>query len=256
MNLSVLMPVYNESATLHEILRRLRDVPLDKEIIIVDNVSSDGTREMLQEMLERGEAIPADNEDSFEYSEESPNLVRIAFQEVNRGKGDSVRRALKLARGEWVIVQDADLEYDPRDFEKLIHAAQKFESKRPGERVAVFGTRLLKGSEARQNQQRGAFFYGRIGLSVLFRVLYATPLSDVATCYKLMRREVAQNLNLQSSGFDLDFEIAARLRRQRIRILEVPVFYEPRTKGEGKKIRAIQDGARAAWTLLRFRLTK
>jgi dolichol-phosphate mannosyltransferase len=252
MNLSVLMPVYNERATLHEILRRLRDVPIDKEIIIVDNVSTDGTREALQAMIERGEAIRAEDE----YSHETSNLIRIAFQDENRGKGSSVRRALQLARGEWIIVQDADLEYDPRDFEKLLNAAHNFEAKRPGERVAVFGTRLLKGSKARQNQQRGAFFYGRIGLSVLFRLLYATPLSDVATCYKLMRREVAQSLNLQSSGFDLDFEIAARLRRSGVRIVETPVFYEPRSKGEGKKIRAIEDGARAAWTLLRFRFEK
>jgi glycosyltransferase involved in cell wall biosynthesis len=246
------MPVYNERATLQEILRRLREVPLAKEIIIVDNCSTDGTREELQQMLERGEAISAHDD----CSNETQNVIRIAFQEVNRGKGSSVRRALKLARGEWVIVQDADLEYDPNDFEKLLQTAQNFETKRPGQRVAVFGTRLLKGSAARQNQQRGAFFYGRIGLSVLFRILYATPLSDVATCYKLMRREVAQSLNLQGSGFDLDFEIAARLRRNGVRILEVPVFYEPRSKGEGKKIRAIQDGARAAWTLLRFRFAR
>ena len=241
MKLSVLMPVWNEAATLEEILRRVADVAIDKEIIIVDNVSTDGTREMLEAMLERGDAGLPD----------SSARVRVAFQAENRGKGASVRRALELARGEWVIVQDADLEYDPRDYEKLMNAAGKRRLD------VVFGTRL-KG-DTRAGQPRTSFFYGRVGLSVFFRLLYGSPLSDVATCYKLLKRRFAQTLDLQSSGFDLDFEIAAKVaraaRKREIRVGEVPISYAPRTELEGKKIRAVHDGVRAARALLKFRWT-
>ena len=239
MKLSVLMPVWNEAATLEEITRRVAAVDIDKEIIIVDNLSSDGTREILEAMITRGEAGLPD----------SQARVRVAFQAENRGKGASVRRALELARGDWVIVQDADLEYDPRDYVKLMEAAHKRRLD------AVFGTRL-KG-ETRAGQPRTSFFYGRVGLSVFFRLLYGSPLSDVATCYKLLKRPFAQRLDLQSSGFDLDFEIAAKVaraaRKRAIRVGEVPISYEPRTELEGKKIRAVHDGLRAARALLKFR---
>ena len=246
MKLSVLMPVWNESATLEEILRRVQAVDLDKEIIIVDNVSTDGTREILQAMLARGDAGLPD----------SSARVRIAFQDENLGKGASVRRALELARGDWVIVQDADLEYDPRDYRRLMNAAQKCKLD------VVFGTRLR--GRTRAGQPRTSFFYGRVGLSVFFRLLYGSPLSDVATCYKLLQRPFAQTLNLQSDGFDLDFEIAAKVaraargrgtRRRKIRVGEIPISYAPRTELEGKKIRAVHDGWRAARALLKFRFS-
>lgn len=239
MKLSVLMPVYNEAATLPEILRRVQNVPLDLEIIIVDNVSNDGTRELLEAMLQRGEAG----------IETSNQRVRVAFQVENHGKGASVRRALELARGEWVIVQDADLEYDPRDFLKLFALIERRKLD------VAFGTRLSRGA-TRESQPRTAFYYGRVGLSLFFRLLYGVPLSDVATCYKLMRTPFARGLKLRSGGFDLDFEIAAKValaRRRGIRVGETPIFYQPRTELEGKKIRAGRDGLRAAWSLLRFR---
>ncbi len=239
MKLSVLMPVWNESATLEEITRRVQAVEIDHEIIIVDNVSSDGTREILEAMLDSGSAGAPD----------SDQRVRIAFQSENLGKGASVRRALGLARGDWVIVQDADLEYDPRDYLKLMNAAEKRNLD------VVFGTRL-KG-DTRAGQPRTSFFYGRVGLSVFFRLLYGSPLSDVATCYKLLKRPFAQSLELQSDGFDLDFEIAAKVaraaRKRSIRVGEVPISYAPRTELEGKKIRAVHDGLRAARALLKFR---
>ena len=241
------MPVYNEAATLEEILRRVHAVPLDKEIIIVDNISTDGTREILEGFIARGEAVWAD--DAASGSDAAAGVVmRIAFQKMNRGKGSSVRRALELARGEWVIVQDADLEYDPMDYLKLLALTVK----KPKCQV-VFGTRLVRGSATRQAQPRTAFYYGRVGLSVCFRVLYGSPLSDVATCYKLMRRSLAQSLNLKANGFDLDFEIAARLARRGVRIHELPISYVPRTVLEGKKIHALRDGLRAAWTLWKYR---
>lgn len=240
MKLSVLMPVYNERATLGEILRRVRAVPLDLEIIVVDNCSDDGTRDDLEAMLQAGEAE----------LEDGLGRLRVAFQAENRGKGSSVRRALQLARGDWVIVQDADLEYDPQDFLKLLEAAEKPRRRAPD---AIFGTRLMHGSASRQNQPRTPFFYGRLGLSLVFRLLYGRALSDVATCYKLMRLETARELQLRGSGFDLDFEMAARLARTGARWVEVPVSYQPRTELEGKKIRAGRDGVRAIWTLLKYR---
>jgi dolichol-phosphate mannosyltransferase len=250
MKLSVLMPVFNERATLSEILRQVRAVPIDKEIIVVDNCSTDGTREDLRVMLDRGEAD----------AEHGQGRLRVVFQTRNFGKGASVRRALSLARGEYVIVQDADLEYDPRDYVKLLAVAEKVcgiaarnsQGNSRG-RDAVFGTRLMPGTAARRGQPHTAFYYGRIGLSLLFRLLYGSSLSDVATCYKLMRREVAQSLRLCSVGFDLDFEIPAKLRRRGVRIAEVPISYQPRTELEGKKIRAVRDGLRAAWTLVKYR---
>jgi glycosyltransferase involved in cell wall biosynthesis len=255
MKLSVLMPVYNECATLREILKRVQEVPIEKEIVLVDNCSTDGTRELLREMLARGEALPAATAEAESEPHSSETVLRVILQERNKGKGSSVRRALAAARGEWIIVQDADLEYDPQDYLKLLSAAHKWEVApgRRGHAVAVFGTRLSRGSLARRNQLQDAFLMGRIGLSVAFQVLYATSLSDVATCYKLMRRRVAQSLDLRADGFDLDFEIAARLRRRGVRIVEVPISYQPRGKDEGKKIRALQDGSRALWTLLKYR---
>ena len=248
-----MIPVYNEQSTLREILRRVREVPIEKEIIIVDNCSTDGTRELLQTLLESGEAGDADGKEAF----------RIVLQPQNSGKGSSVRRALELARGEYVIVQDADLEYDPQDFLRLLNTAEGKTAQKPGHVNSgcdvVFGTRLSRGSATRRDQPRTSFYYGRVGLSILLRVLYAVPISDVATCYKLLRREVAQNLKLRSSGFDLDFEIGAKVaklkRSRKIRFAEVPVSYSPRTELEGKKIRAVHDGLRAAWALLRYRFT-
>jgi len=246
MKLSVLIPVWNEGATLLEILEQVRAVPVEKEIILVDDGSTDGTRDILQSLIESGQAQDEDG------NVENNDLdLRIVLQE-HGGKGVAVRRALSLARGDWIVVQDADLEYDPNDFVRLLAFAQK----KRGRCVAVFGTRLLKGSPSRANQaqhSRTAFYYGRIGLSVWFRVLYGAPVSDVATCYKMVRRDVLQSFDLRGRGFELDFEIAAKLARSGHRIWEVPVWYQPRSVLEGKKIKVVRDGLRAAWTLLKLR---
>ena len=249
--LSVLMPVFNERDTLLEILRRVQAVAIEKEIIIVDNCSTDGTRQLLQQMLDDGTAGDV----------KAGSSLRVVLQDENKGKGASVRRALELARGQFVIVQDADLEYDPADYLKLLAVAEGTGKKNGrGKKRAhdvVFGTRLLRGTATRAQQPRTSFYYGRVGLSILLRILYAVPISDVATCYKLLKRDVAQKLNLQSSGFDLDFEIAAKVaklkKQRRLRYAEVPVSYRPRTELEGKKIRAWRDGWRAARALLKFR---
>jgi dolichol-phosphate mannosyltransferase len=237
--LSVLLPVYNEAATLPAVLEQVRAVPLDLEIIVVDNCSDDGTRDLLQAMLDSGEA----------HLEDGEGRLRVAFQEQNKGKGASVRRALGLARGEWVIVQDADLEYDPQDFVRLLDRAERRD--RP---QAVFGTRLRRGTQSRETQPHTAFYWGRLGLTFVFRLLYGRALSDVATCYKLMRRSLALDLKLQGSGFELDFEIAAKLARRGARWAEIPIFYAPRTEREGKKIRAGRDGLGALWAFVKYRV--
>lgn len=241
--LSVLVPVYNERATLEPLLRRVQELPLDLEIIVVDNVSTDGTRQWLEELLASGEAG----------SEDSQNLLRVVLQSENLGKGASVRRGLALARGQWVVVQDADLEYDPRDLVRLLDLAQ---SKRLD---AAFGTRLSPHSKSLRDQPRTAFFYGRVGLTLFYRVLYGAPLGDVATCYKLMRRPFALGLKLRCDGFDLDFEIAAKValaHKRGARVGQRPISYVPRTELEGKKIRAVHDGLRAMWALVRFRFMR
>ncbi len=221
----------------------MRAVPVEKEIILVDDDSDDGTRETLQKLIYDGHA-------QCERSQ-CENDLRIVFQQ-HGGKGVAVRRALSLARGDWIVVQDADLEYDPNDFLKLLAFAEK----KRGRCIAVFGTWLLKGSPSRANQaknSRTAFYYGRIGMSVWFRILYGVPVSDVATCYKMVRREILQSFNLRGRGFELDFEIAAKLARRGYKIWEIPVFYQPRSVLEGKKIKVVRDGLRAAWTLLKLR---
>jgi glycosyltransferase involved in cell wall biosynthesis len=243
MHLSVLMPVYNECATLEEILRRVQAVPLEKEIIVVDNCSTDGSRELMTQWIASGKAGKSGSQAS----------IKIIFQDQNRGKGSSVRRALDEASGEWVIIQDADLEYDPQDFLKLLNTANEQHLD------AVFGTRLLPGTDARKGMPKSTFYFGRLGLAWLFKVLFHTTISDVATCYKLMKRSVAQRLNLESNGFDLDFEIAAKLAKKSDRanwkLGEVPISYEPRTELEGKKIHAVRDGWRAVRALLKYRIS-
>jgi len=219
MKLSVIMPVYNERSTVLEVLDRVRAVPVEKEVIIVDNLSTDGTRELLEQL-------------------ELPQ-VRVVFQAANMRKGNSVKRGIAAAAGEFLVIQDADLEYDPQDHVALLAAAEADDV------VAAFGSRPL-GAEARGTRLPSTVFgIGRSWITSYFRLLYGSRLTDIATCYKLMRTEVARSLDLQRDGFDLDFEIACKLTRlARLtgkRLAEVPIFYAPRTVAQGKKIRW-QDG--------------
>ncbi|MER3499951.1 MAG: glycosyl transferase [Candidatus Fervidibacterota bacterium] len=222
--LSIIVPVYNERATVLTVLEQVRRLPVSKEIIVVENCSTDGTRELLANY-------------------EAPE-VRIVLQAKNLGKGTSVKLGIAMAKGEWVIIQDADLEYDPNDILRLLDFAERTNS------VAVFGSRLLTGNP----QGMWAFYMGRVVLNLIFRLLFAATTTDVATCYKLVRAEIAKQLRLFCSGFDLDFELASALRRLGYPIAEVPISYRPRTVAEGKKIRPM-DGLRAIATMLRVRLT-
>jgi glycosyltransferase involved in cell wall biosynthesis len=208
----------------------VRAVPIDKEIIIVDNCSTDGTRELLGKLDWPG--------------------VRVIFQAANMQKGNSVKKGIAAAEGEFLVVQDADLEYDPQDHVLMLAEAEKDDV------VAVLGSRPL-GAEARGEKLPSTMFsVGRNWITGYFRLLYRSRLTDIATCYKMMRTEVARSLDLRRDGFDLDFEIACKLTRLAgltgKRIAEVPIYYAPRSVAEGKKIRW-RDGLSAVAAITQFR---
>jgi dolichol-phosphate mannosyltransferase len=226
MKLSVIVPVYNERETVLEVIRRVREVDLDKQIIVVDDCSTDGTRELL-EGLHQSDAD-------------------VVLHPRNLGKGRSVRTGIERARGEWTVVQDADLEYDPQDLLKLLAASDREQTD------AVFGSRFLT-----PGGPRGPWLhsFGRNRINDLFRLLYGGGLTDVATCYKMVRTEVLQSLGLRCASFDMDFEIAAKLRKRGHGIIETPIRYFPRTIAQGKKLRWY-DGFSVAWCLIKFRFVE
>lgn len=224
MRLSVVVPVYNECKTVERVLRRVAEVGVDTEIIVVDDGSSDGTREILA----------AKSEGEF-------NLI---LHEKNCGKGAALRTGFAAATGDFVIVQDADLEYDPADYEKLLDLAQKRGA------VAVYGSRLL----VRQPSMSLRHFVGNSLLTGLTNLLYGSQLTDMETCYKLVKRETLQQLKIVSNGFDVEPEVTAKLLKQGVEILELPISYSGRSFAEGKKISWL-DFLFAVWTLFRFRLS-
>ena len=228
--LSIIMPVYNERPTVLEILRRVRGVPINKEVIVVDNCSTDGTREVLQ---------------GLDFSD-----VKVVLQPRNMMKGNSVKRGIALAQGEHVVVQDGDLEYDPNDLVPMLEKAQEKGV------LGVFGSRILGARQRGEALPRSAHRLGGSFVNRVFQVLYRSPLTDVASCYKMAPREALQSLSLRCDGFDLDYEMAAKLqllaRKRGLRIVEVPISYSPRTVAEGKKIRW-RDGVKALATLWRCR---
>ena len=229
MKLSVIVPVYNERETVRAVIDQVQAVPVEKEIIVVDNCSTDGTREVL-------EGVSDEN-------------VRVVLQPENLFKGTSVRKGIELASGEYTIVQDADQEYEPQDYLPLLEVAERDGA------VAVFGSRVL-GQRRDGVAGRGFLDWGNRGLNGLFRALYGTKLTDIATCYKLIRTDVLKQLPLRCSSFDLDFEIAAKIAkrtRRGERVEEVAISYRPRTAAQGKKLRWLQDGLAAVWTLIRCR---
>ena len=224
MKLSVIIPVYNEIATIAEVLRQVEALQVDKEIIIIDNCSTDGTREFLQ-------GLP-------------PERAHVILQPANYNKGTSVRTGLKLAQGEYTVIQDADLEYDPQDILRLLEAVQREQTD------AAFGARFT--GVAGEGHGPGLHSFGRSRLNDVFRWLYRRNLRDVATCYKLVRTALLQRLTLRSSGFDLDYELAAKLVKAGARIIEVPISYRPRTAAEGKKL-SWRDGWPVLCSLLKYR---
>jgi dolichol-phosphate mannosyltransferase len=223
---SVIVPVYNEIAHVDDLLRAIHASPVKKEIIIVDDGSTDGTREKLK-------AMPlADIND-----------VTVVFHEKNCGKGAAIRTALQYARGEYVLIQDSDLEYDPQDYPALLRPLAQRQAN------VVYGVRP-------DRPERGLrFFLGAKLLTHLTNLLYGAGIHDEATCYKVFRRSLIAQIPLECRRFEFCPEVTAKLCRMGEKIAEVPIAYAPRSVGEGKKIRHA-DGWLAIWTLLRHRLTR
>ncbi len=222
MKLSVVIPVYNERCTIEEIVRRVRAVDLNKEIIIVDDYSTDGTRDVLREL--------------------SAEHVMVEYHARNRGKGAAVRTGLAKVTGDIVLIQDADLEYDPDDYHKLIQPILR------GKAQVVYGSRFL-------GEHKAMFFWHMVGnklLTFVTNVLYDTTLTDMETCYKVFTIDVVRRLTLTENRFEIEPEITAKVLRMGIRIYEVPISYAGRETFEGKKI-TWRDGFPALWTLVKYR---
>jgi len=224
--LSVVVPVYNERNTLVEVLRRMRAVELpdgvEREIIVVDDGSDDGTRDVLKQL--------------------GDSTVRVVLHDVNRGKGAALRTGFAHATGEYVLVQDADLEYDPEDWPKLLNPVLR------GKARVVYGSRF---SGERRNMLL-LHWIGNRFLSMTTNVLYNTTLSDMETCYKLIDRDLIEQMKLRSDRFDIEPEITAKVLKRGIRIYEVPISYLGREFDEGKKI-TWRDGFSALFALVKYR---
>lgn len=235
MKLSVLVPVYNEEQTLEEVVRRVCAVPLTKEIILVDDGSKDRSREILTRLQEESQR-----------RRDPANEIRVFFQPQNQGKGAAIRTALGHATGDVVLVQDADLEYDPKDYAQLLAPI------REGQADVVYGTRFAGGGA-----HRVLFFWHSMGnrfLTLLSNMLTNLNLSDMEVGYKVFRAEVLKGIDLQSNRFGFEPEITMKLAKRRCRFYEVPISYYGRTYEEGKKI-TWKDGVSALYTMIRYRFT-
>jgi len=240
--LSVVIPVYNEKTFIQEILRRVQETPYDKEIVVVDDCSTDGTREWLKQLAgyrELGKSQISILNDSAQLAISN---IRIFFQEKNGGKGAALRRGFQEATGQIVVVQDADLEYNPKDYPKLLEPILD------GQADVVFGSRFLGGP------QRVHFFWHFVAnsfLTLLSNMLTNLKLSDMETGYKAFRIEVLRGMKLKSNRFGFEPEVTARVAKGKWRVYEVPISYYGRTYAEGKKI-TWRDGMLALWFVIRF----
>ncbi len=226
-SLTVIVPVFNERTTVAEVIRRMRavEVPLEVQIIVVDDGSSDGSDKVLDALQD--------------------STVRLIRHERNQGKGAAVRTGLHEARGDLVLIQDADLEYDPNDWSKLLEPILR------GKARVVFGSRFT----GERKNMLPLHWIGNRFLSLVTNVLYQSTLSDMETCYKLFDAQVLEGLTIVSNRFDFEPEITAKVLRRGHRIYEVPISYAGREPDEGKKI-TWRDGFGAIRALVRFRFTK
>ncbi|OGQ14273.1 MAG: glycosyl transferase [Deltaproteobacteria bacterium RIFCSPHIGHO2_02_FULL_40_11] len=226
MKLSVIIPVYNEVRTIAHILAKVQATPHDKEILIIDDFSTDGTREFLQKNTDEN--------------------VHVFYQKTNQGKGAALKLGFEKAQGDIIIIQDADLEYDPDDYKELISPIVK------GLADVVYGSRFLGG-----RPQRSHFILNKLGnrfLTLLSNFMFNHTLSDMNTCYKAFQRELLPKLNLKCDGFAFDAEFTAKVCKLNLRIYEVPIVYHGRNVEEGKKLR-LSHGFGHLWALIKYRFT-
>ncbi len=224
MNVTVVIPAYNEIKTIQEIVRRVESTGLVSEILVVDDGSTDGTREVLNQLNGNG-------------------VVRAIFHEKNAGKGAAVRTGIQHATGDVIIIQDADLEYNPDEYPNLLRPIQK------GIADVVYGSRFLGGA------RRPILFWNMLAnrlLTLVTNVLYNNILSDMETGYKVFKRELVKDIPLHARRFEFEPEFTAKILKRKIRIFEVPIEFNPRDYSEGKKIKA-WDAFIALWTLLKYR---
>ena len=244
LRLSVVIPVYNERAFIEELLLRVQDSMLADEIIVVDDGSTDGTRQLLRDLQERKSRGNQEAEIGETRARLQLDRVRFLFQETNQGKGAALRRGFAEATGDIYLVQDADLEYDPKDYPKLLEPILD------GRADVVYGSRFLGGP------QRVHFFWHMVGnkfLTLLSDIITNLNLTDMETCYKVFRREVIEGIRLKSNRFGFEPEVTVKVAKGKWRIYEVPISYAGRSYEEGKKI-TWRDGFVTLYAILRYRL--
>ncbi len=224
MNISVIIPVYNEVKNIKEIIKRVQATKLATEIVIVDDGSKDGTRDILKTM-------------------NGKKKIRVILHEKNQGKGAAVVTGMKTAKGDIILIQDADLEYDPRDYPVLIKPIQE------GVAEVVYGSRFLGGSH------RVTMFWHQVAnnlLTLMTNILYDSILTDMETGYKVFRREVIEGMTIKAKRFNFEPEFTAKILKRKHRIYEVPISFNPRDYSEGKKIK-LKDAFEAVWALIKYR---
>jgi dolichol-phosphate mannosyltransferase len=233
MKLSIIIPVYNEKKTILEILNRVLKVDIDgveKEIIVVDDGSTDGTREIISSAKLKG--------------------IKVILHNKNQGKGAAVINGIRNAKGEYIIIQDADLEYHPSQIKKLVLAIEN------GSKMAVYGTRLNRLPHLNKEERKHLFifhYFGNRFLSLVTSIFYMQWITDMETCYKLFPKKAVEKVKLNAKGFEFEPEITAKLLKQGYKIKEVSITAVPRGYDEGKKIHTVRDGIKALYSIIKYR---